>query len=108
MYHDPSLCTFIETAGSLSLSCFSELIAYVTDLLPDVYATPWFITLFSSKLPLDSVYQLWDIYFVEDDPFLHLFFTLSLLISNRDLIFESQNIAKVVFYPCFTYCSQFL
>src|SRR5262249_55055723 len=40
------------------------------------------------KLPLPLVYTLWDVYLVEDDPFLHYFVALALLIRNRSKLFQ--------------------
>jgi hypothetical protein len=59
-----------------------------SEILPELYATPWFITLFARKLSLDLVYLLWDIYLVEDDPFLHYFVALALLIRNRHVLLK--------------------
>ena len=54
------------------------------NILPELYATPWFITLFARDCHLDVLYFLWDVYLIEDDPFFHYFLALALLIQQRD------------------------
>ena len=54
------------------------------DILPELYATPWFITLFARDCHLDVLFFLWDVYLIEDDPFFHYFLALALLIQQRD------------------------
>lgn len=72
LYHDPALCNFLNQY----------------EILPELYATPWFITLFSRKVPLPVVYRLWDVYIIEDDPFLHYFVALTLLIRQREQLLQ--------------------
>ena len=54
------------------------------NILPELYATPWFITLFARDCHLDVLYFLWDVYLIEDDPFFHYFLALALLVQQRD------------------------
>eukprot|EP00808_Paulinella_micropora_P011439 g1691.t1 len=51
---------------------------------PELFATPWFLTLFAHKLPLDLAWLLWDVYIVEGDPLLNYFIGLALLVSDQD------------------------
>ncbi|KAF7722828.1 hypothetical protein EC973_002673 [Apophysomyces ossiformis] len=43
-YHDPALSSHLETIK----------------FMPDLYAIPWFLTLFTHVFPLDKIYHLWD------------------------------------------------
>jgi len=70
LYHDPELCNFLDTHN----------------LSPELYATPWFLTLFARNVPLPVLYQLWDTYLLEEDdggPHLHMFIALALTLENR-------------------------
>lgn len=42
-YHDPQIAIYLEE----------------NNITPEIYAFNWFITLFSSKMPIDLVYKLW-------------------------------------------------
>ncbi len=57
-------------------------------MLPELYATPWFITLFARRLPFPVVYALWDAYIVEGDPLLHYFAMIALLIDNKAVLMK--------------------
>lgn len=72
LYHDPALFKHIEAAKAL----------------PEQYAISWFSTLFASKLPLPMVALLWDVYLVEDEPFLHMCLALALVIRNREQLLQ--------------------
>ncbi|KAG2174861.1 hypothetical protein INT43_005923 [Umbelopsis isabellina] len=43
-YHDPELSTHLDLIG----------------FMPDLYAIPWFLTMFTHVFPLDKIYHLWD------------------------------------------------
>ncbi len=49
-YHDPQLFNHLRTQQ------FS----------PDLFAIPWFLTLFTHILPLESTFRLWDFLFLHD------------------------------------------
>ncbi|KEP62994.1 UNVERIFIED_CONTAM: TBC domain-containing protein [Hammondia hammondi] len=66
-YHDPALAAFLERH-------------FVT---PELYVTPWFLTLFSSKTSLLVLFALWDKYVAEGDPNFFPFLALALLICFR-------------------------
>ena len=71
----------------LLLLYFDPVLARHVDshnILPELYATPWFITLFARDLHVDVLSFLWDVYLIEDDPFLHYFLALALLMQQRD------------------------
>ncbi|GBG29182.1 TBC1 domain family member 23 [Hondaea fermentalgiana] len=77
LYHDPELCNFLDTHS----------------LSPELYATPWFLTLFARNVPLKVLYQLWDTYLLEEEdrgPHLHMFVALALTLENRTGILETH------------------
>jgi len=74
-YHDPNFHTFLN----------------IHDLPSELYATPWFLTLFASKMSLDMVYWLWDIFILENDTCLKFFIALALLLENKNLIIGSET-----------------
>ena len=39
--------------------------------LPELYAIPWFLTLFTHILPIDSTLRLWDFLFLHDATMIH-------------------------------------
>ncbi|OBZ89989.1 TBC domain-containing protein kinase-like protein [Choanephora cucurbitarum] len=43
-FHDPELSSHLDTIG----------------FMPDLYAIPWFLTMFTHVFPLDKIYHLWD------------------------------------------------
>ena len=68
LYFDPELGTHVDRSG----------------ILPELYATAWFITLFARDCPLELLWCVWDFYLVEDDPHLHYFMALALLMQERE------------------------
>ena len=68
LYFDPQLGTHVDRSG----------------ILPELYATAWFITLFARDCPLELLWCVWDFYLVEDDPHLHYFVALALLMQERE------------------------
>eukprot|EP00002_Diphylleia_rotans_P026417 TRINITY_DN5268_c0_g1_i1.p1 TRINITY_DN5268_c0_g1~~TRINITY_DN5268_c0_g1_i1.p1 ORF type:complete len:233 (-),score=39.90 TRINITY_DN5268_c0_g1_i1:153-851(-) len=66
-YHDPKLSFFLD-----QYSIDSAL-----------YATSWLLTIFSHGWDMDRVCALWDFYFTEDNPQLHIFIIVSLVIHKR-------------------------
>lgn len=71
-YHDPELYWLLETHT----------------MTPDLYATSWFITLFSRNFTVESVLALWDLLLLEDNPLGTSFFAIALLQSKRDTLFS--------------------
>eukprot|EP00741_Cyanophora_paradoxa_P013914 tig00020723_g13431.t1 len=67
LYHDPQLCLFLDTHGAS----------------PDLYAVPWFLTLFARSLRIDVVFPVWDWLLTENDPLAPYFFAVALVSRNR-------------------------
>lgn len=72
LYHDPELYWLLDHHA----------------MSPDLYATSWFITLFSRNFTIESVLALWDLLLLEDDPLGTSFFAIALLRSKRDTLME--------------------
>ena len=77
------------------LTSFKQLLSYIDPELswelerggfhPELYAIPWFLTLFSHALPLDKVYQLFDTLLL-GKPSLPLFVAVALMQQLRPLL----------------------
>lgn len=63
--------------GAVSV-CLEEQFA-----TPELYVTPWFLTLFSSKVQLSLLLVLWDLYLLEGDRTFFCFLALAILVTNR-------------------------
>ncbi|ORX62120.1 hypothetical protein DM01DRAFT_1072584 [Hesseltinella vesiculosa] len=72
-YHDPQLSSHLETIG----------------FLPDLYAIPWFLTLFTHVFPLDKTYHLWDKFLVGPSS-LPLFAGVAILRQIRDTLLSCE------------------
>ena len=74
LYHDPQVCMVLDQ----------------NDIVPELYATPWFVTCFSRDLPLEALYILWDHYLLQlvtdQFPYQHYFVCVAILILKRDTI----------------------
>ncbi|KAL1920907.1 uncharacterized protein VTP21DRAFT_11542 [Calcarisporiella thermophila] len=68
-----------------------ELSSHLTRIqfLPELYAIPWFLTLFTHVFPLDKIYRLWDKLLV-GPPSLPLFVGISILQQMRDVLLHSE------------------
>ncbi|KAJ3046282.1 hypothetical protein HDV00_000095 [Rhizophlyctis rosea] len=66
-FHDPELAVHMEEIG----------------LGPELFALPWFMTLYAHIFPLDKIYHLWDA-FLTGPPFLHLHTGCAILQQLRD------------------------
>ncbi|CAN0143298.1 unnamed protein product, partial [Ectocarpus sp. 6 AP-2014] len=75
LYHHPRLCRFLDQY----------------QLQPELYATPWFMTLFSNSLDLPRLYEVWDFYLYWGDPALHHFVVLAFVIGNADAILKAEE-----------------
>jgi len=78
LYHDPELCSRLDTHN----------------LRPELYATPWFLTMFARNMPIEIVYRLWDAYLLEeecDGAVLHMFVALALTLENREGILQTHS-----------------
>ncbi|KAI9905881.1 hypothetical protein PsorP6_014052 [Peronosclerospora sorghi] len=70
LYHDPSLCHYLEAHH----------------MTPELYVTPWFMTLFARSVPPDFVFSLWDFFLLEEDPYLLHFVAYALVAAHRTQI----------------------
>jgi len=73
-YHNPELHSFLKT----------------NDLTPELFATPWFLTIFCSKMELPLVFKLWDLFLLENDKINLLFLGLALLFQEKNRLFEAE------------------
>lgn len=74
LYHDPKLCHYLDQH----------------DMTPELYVTPWFMTLFARNLQPELVFQLWDFFLLEEDPFLMHFVAFALVAAHREIIFAAE------------------
>lgn len=74
-YHDPELRDFLKK----------------NDLTPELFATPWLLTVFCSKLNINHVYLLWDLYLFENERSNLLFLSIALIRSAREKILSSDT-----------------
>ncbi|ETO99702.1 hypothetical protein F441_22882 [Phytophthora nicotianae CJ01A1] len=74
LYHDPELCHYLDQH----------------DMTPELYVTPWFMTLFARSLPPEFVFYLWDFFLLEEDPYLLHFVAYALVAANREKIFDAD------------------
>jgi len=74
-YHDPKLSNLLLQYG----------------LRSQLYATPWFVTLFAHTLPLKHIYSVWDMYIIEGSPFVHHFVSVSLLQSQSHSLMSAES-----------------
>ncbi|KAJ1977139.1 hypothetical protein H4R33_006279 [Dimargaris cristalligena] len=59
-----------------------------TDFTPQLYAMPWFLTMFTHVFPLDKTYLIWDKFLVAPRSFPH-FFGLAILRQARPMLLSS-------------------
>lgn len=57
---------------------------------PELYVTPWFLTLFSSKVQLPVLFVLWDGYLLEGDKVFFCYLSLAILITNRGVLLRTE------------------
>ncbi|OQR96246.1 hypothetical protein ACHHYP_16551 [Achlya hypogyna] len=74
LYHDPRLCAHLDE----------------NDMTPELYVTPWFMTLFARNTPADVLFALWDAVLLHDDPTLMHFLALALLEDRRSLLLAAD------------------
>ncbi|CAH0493383.1 unnamed protein product [Peronospora farinosa] len=74
LYHDPELCHYLDQH----------------DMTPELYVTPWFMTLFARSLPPEFVFYLWDMFLLDEGPYLLHFVAYALVAANRKQIFEAE------------------
>ncbi|KDO31424.1 hypothetical protein SPRG_04039 [Saprolegnia parasitica CBS 223.65] len=74
LYHDPRLCSYLDEH----------------DMTPELYVTPWFMTLFARNTAPDVLFALWDAVLLHDDPTLLHFVALALLQDQRDVLLRAD------------------
>ncbi|CEP00662.1 hypothetical protein PBRA_001716, partial [Plasmodiophora brassicae] len=61
------------------------------DMSPELYASPWFMTVFANRLPFSVLLYVWDCLMFHHEPLILYFLAAALLISNSDSI-RSQSV----------------
>ena len=74
-YHEPSVYNILDE----------------NEILPEMYATNWILTIMSGKIKLDVLFDLWDYLLENDDPLLIHFIFVALLISKREIIINCEK-----------------
>eukprot|EP01122_Echinamoeba_exundans_P012881 TRINITY_DN550_c0_g5_i2.p1 TRINITY_DN550_c0_g5~~TRINITY_DN550_c0_g5_i2.p1 ORF type:complete len:946 (-),score=79.65 TRINITY_DN550_c0_g5_i2:24-2861(-) len=69
LYHDPELGMHLHTIG----------------FQPDLFAIPWFLTLFTHDFTIDQIYRLWDRVLVRDSQY-PFFLSYSIMKQLRDIL----------------------
>jgi cytochrome bd-type quinol oxidase subunit 1 len=59
------------------------------EVSPTLYATSWFMALFTNNVPLYTTHRIWDIFFVEGFWVIHTF-ALAILKMNEKKILEGD------------------
>ncbi|XP_076179164.1 TBC1 domain family member 23 isoform X2 [Ptiloglossa arizonensis] len=75
LYHEPELCSFLDTKR----------------VSPDQYTKGWVTTLFAGVCSLPAVCTMWDLYFMQSDPFFMLFLSLIMVINAREQILSMKD-----------------
>ena len=75
LYHEPELCSFLDTKR----------------VSPDQYTKGWVSTLFAGVCSLPAVCTMWDLYFMQADPFFMLFLSLIMVINAREQILSMKD-----------------
>ncbi|KAG7203794.1 hypothetical protein KM043_013813 [Ampulex compressa] len=90
LYHEPELCSFLDTKR----------------VSPDQYTKTWVNTLFAGVCSLPAVCTMWDLYFMQADPFFTLFLSLIMVINGREQILNMKDndkqsiIDAIAVMPC--------
>ncbi len=89
------------------LIVFSQLLAYHDPQLflhlqaqqfsPELYAIPWFLTLFTHILPIDSTLRLWDFLFLHDASMIH-FISIAVMRQLRKRLLAIDFNEMVLFF----------
>ena len=77
LYHDPELTGHLDQF----------------EIVPELFATSWFLTLFAQLLPIESLFQTWEAYLLDVDhgQFLHTFVSIAYLCANRSVFLEAHS-----------------
>jgi len=74
-YHDPQLCSFLDSRK----------------IPPDTYAQKWLRGLFVATCEMDVIRAMWDIYFLEADPYFVFYLMLVIVMNAKDQILELSS-----------------
>nr|CCA16383.1 conserved hypothetical protein [Albugo laibachii Nc14] len=74
LYHDPELCQFLDQH----------------DMSPEIYLTPWFMTLFARNLERCMIFTLWDFFLIQSDPALLQFIAVLLVCDAREELIQTD------------------
>ncbi|GAB9464357.1 Tbc1 domain family member related [Globisporangium polare] len=74
LYHDPKLCHYLDQH----------------DMTPELYVTPWFMTLFARNLHPELVFLLWDFFLLEEHPFLMHFIAYAMVAAHKEKIVSAE------------------
>ena len=74
-YHAPALSSRLDAAM----------------VTPEMYVTPWFLTLFASKTSLPTVIHLWDLLITQGDTHSFVFVSISLCVSHARILRASAK-----------------
>jgi hypothetical protein len=81
MYHDPQLATHLIETG----------------FYPELYAIPWFLTLFAHIFSIEKIFKIWDI-FLMDSVNTSLYFSIALIRKIRNELLNSDfNLMMSIF-----------
>ena len=61
------------------------------EIIPEMYATNWLMTLMSGKVKLDILFVLWDYIIEHDDPLFTHYFLVAFLVEKRELIINCDK-----------------
>lgn len=60
-------------------------------MTPDIYATPWFVTVFARTTPIKVTLALWDKYLEEDYAPIHQFIVLAFILHHREVLLATHE-----------------
>jgi len=75
LYHQPDMFNFLSER----------------QVSPEMFCTPWFLTLFASKTPLTILLQLWDRHLARNEPSFFVFLAVAVLSEGQKKIFSSER-----------------
>ncbi|CAK61993.1 unnamed protein product (macronuclear) [Paramecium tetraurelia] len=60
-------------------------------LSPELYATPWLLTLFANKMSLECTYLLWEMLYIKKDQLMIYYFVIAVLIFFREKLLSIDS-----------------
>jgi len=73
-YHDPELWLLLDHSG----------------LRPELYASPWIMTLFAQSIPIAQLFRLWEALVLGDCSVI-IFVAVAFLCANRDVFLKADS-----------------